>query len=296
MKKHSTGTLSRREALAAMGVAALSVKLAGAADEGAENKFKGIALQLYTLRVPAKDDLTGTLKKVREMGWEYVQWSGMPDLPAQGIRDALDAAGLKAISAHIGIEGFETDFEGQVAFWKTVGNTDVAPGGMMGDCKDSLEAWKRGAARLDAVGAKLREAGMRLSYHNHDWELGKFEGDDRTKLDILMAETTPGNLCAELDLAWVKAGGADPAELILKCTGRCPMIHAKDLTEGRSLLTRRVRFTPLGQGILDWPAIFNAGKKAGVEWYIYEQDNADDKDIFECAKESYDFLKKSLMG
>ena len=179
MKTMLDKKLSRREAMAAMGVLALSAKLAGAADDVTENKFKGIALQLYTLRVPAKDDLAGTLKKVREMGWEYVQWSGMPDLPAQGIRDALDAAGLKAISAHIGIEGFEQDFEGQVAFWKTVGNTDVAPGGMMGDCKDSLEAWKRGAVRLDAVGAKLREAGMRLSYHNHDSELGKFDGDDR---------------------------------------------------------------------------------------------------------------------
>ena len=294
MKTMLDKKLSRREAMAAMGVLALSAKLAGAADDVTENKFKGIALQLYTLRVPAKDDLAGTLKKVREMGWEYVQWSGMPDLPAQGIRDALDAAGLKAISAHIGIEGFEQDFEGQVAFWKTVGNTDVAPGGMMGDCKDSLEAWKRGAVRLDAVGAKLREAGMRLSYHNHDSELGKFDGDDRTKLDILMAETTPGNLCAELDLAWVKAGGAEPVELIRKYKDRCPMIHAKDLVKSKSLLTRSVRFMPLGQGILDWPAIFAAGKESGVEWYIYEQDNTDEKDIFQCAKESYDFLKKSL--
>ncbi|HOC68258.1 MAG TPA: sugar phosphate isomerase/epimerase [Candidatus Hydrogenedentes bacterium] len=296
MKKHSTGTLSRREALAAMGAIALSTRLASATNAVAGDAFKGIALQLYTLRVPAKDDLAGTLKKVRDMGWEYVQWSGMPDLPAQGIRDALDAAGLKAVSAHIGIEGFETDFEGQVAFWKTVGNTDVAPGGMMGDCKDSLEAWKRGAARLDAVGAKLREVGMRLSYHNHDWELGKFDGDDRAKLDILMAETTPGNLCAELDLAWVKAGGAEPAELIRKNKGRCPMIHAKDLVKSKSLLSRGVRFMPLGQGILDWPDIFAAGKESGVEWYIYEQDNADEKDIFQCAKESYDFLKKSLMA
>lgn len=296
MKKNSEMHLTRREALAALGAMALTAKFAGAADEAEVCTFKGIALQLYTLREPAKDDLAGTLKKVREMGWEYVQWSGMPNLEAQQIRDALDAAGLKAVSSHIGIEGFETDFENQVAFWKTVGNTDVAPGGMMGDCKDSLEAWKRGAARLDAVGAKLREVGMRLSYHNHDWELKTFEGDERSKLDILMAETTPGNLCAELDLAWVKAGGADPAETMLKFKGRCPMIHAKDLTEGKSLLTRRVRFTPLGQGILDWPGIFEAGRQAGVEWYIYEQDNTDDKDIFQCAKESYDFLKKSLMG
>ncbi len=63
-----------------------------------------MALQLYTLRDPAKQDLAGTLKKVREMGWEYVQWSGMPNLPADKIRAELDAAGLKAIAAHVAIE------------------------------------------------------------------------------------------------------------------------------------------------------------------------------------------------
>ena len=54
--------------------------------------MSGIALQLYTMREPAKTDLAGMLKRVREMGWEYVQWSGMPSLPAHQIRAALDAA------------------------------------------------------------------------------------------------------------------------------------------------------------------------------------------------------------
>ncbi|HOM49153.1 MAG TPA: hypothetical protein PK491_11610, partial [Candidatus Hydrogenedentes bacterium] len=66
----------------------------------------------------------------------------------------------------------------------------------------------------------------------------------------------------------------------------------KDCLETRKL-GRRAQFVPLGQGALNWQAIFEAGKEAGVEWYIYEQDNAE-KDIFECAQESFDFLKKSL--
>ena len=94
-----------------------------------------MALQLYTLRDPAKKDLADTLKKAREMGWEYVQWSGMPNLPAEKIREALDTAGLKAIAAHVGIEPFEKDFDANVKFWKTVGVKDLAPGGMMNDCK-----------------------------------------------------------------------------------------------------------------------------------------------------------------
>ena len=72
----------------------------------------GIALQLYTMREPARQDLAGTLKRVRDIGWEYVQWSGMPPLPARTIRDALDAARLKAVAAHCKIESFEEDFDG----------------------------------------------------------------------------------------------------------------------------------------------------------------------------------------
>ena len=292
MSKNIESGMSRRDALVALGALALSAHT-GIALAQEESKLKGIALQLYSLREPARDDLAGTLKKVREMGWEYVQWSGMPDLSAEEIRAALDEAGLKAVAAHCGIDGFETDFDNQVKFWKTVGVTDVAPGGMMGDCKANLDVWKQGAARLDAVGAKLREAGLRLSYHNHNWELESFPEDPRSKLEILYAETAPENLCAEFDLAWLQIGGADPAEMLLKYTNRCPVIHAKDYAE-KGLLKRN-QFMPLGEGKLDWEKVFPAGQKAGVEWWIYEQDSHD-RDKFECAQISYEFLKKNLLS
>lgn len=286
--------LSRREALAAMGALAVSAgvgtRAAVAQTEG--KAVKGIALQLYTLRDPAKQDLAGTLKKVRDMGWEYVQWSGMPGLPAEQIREALDTAGLTAVSAHVGIEPFETDFDNQVAFWQTVGNKDVAPGGMMRDCQDSLESWKRGAARLDAVGAKLRGVGMRLSYHNHDHEFKTFDGDNRTKMDILMDETSPENLFAEVDTAWVGVAGVDPAEYLLKVKGRCPVIHVKDFEGGKRL--GRVRFCAVGKGDMKWDKVFPAANEAGVEWYVYEQDSTTG-DIFEDAKASFEFMSKNVI-
>jgi sugar phosphate isomerase/epimerase len=258
----------------------------------AENKPKAkIALQMYTMREPAKEDLPGTLKKVREMGWEYVQWSGMPDLPADKIRAELDKAGLKAIAAHVGVEPFEADFDAQVKFWKTVGVEYVGPGGMMGDCKDSLEGWLRGSKRLDTLGEKLYKTGMRLTYHNHAGEFEKFEGDPRCKEDILMETASPKNVCAELDICWVHAGGADPAAYMRKFKDRCPTIHAKDYAEPTK--ERDHPFVPLGKGILNWKDIFAAGREAGVEWYIYEQDRCDEGP-FVAAKESYEFLVKNL--
>ena len=277
--------------MAALGALAVSTQLPFGASAEETKPKAGIALQLYTLRDAAKADLAGTLKKAREIGWEYVQWSGMPDMPAEKIREALDAAGLKAMSAHIGVEGFETDFDAQVKFWKTVGNKDVAPGGMMGDASGSLEAWLAGAKRLDAVGAKLRSVGMRLSFHNHSGEFAKFPGDPRCKLDILYEETSPENLCAELDLAWVQVGKADPAAYIRKCAKRCPVVHAKDLS-GKKGPGKNI-FAPLGKGILNWPDIFAAGREAGIEWYVYEQDKCDG-DPFDSAQISFEFLKKNV--
>lgn len=133
--------------------------------------------------------------------------------------------------------------------------------------------------------------GIRWSYHNHAFEFETFPGDDRRKLDILYAETAPENLYCELDTAWVHAGGADPAAYLLKYKGRCPIIHVKDVHPDAR--PDAWKFIELGKGLLDWPAVFAAGREAGVEWYVYEQDTCDG-DPLESARVSYDFLKKHL--
>lgn len=250
-------------------------------------------LQLYTVRKPAEKDLQGTLKKVREIGFEYVQWSGMPNLTAPEIRSALDNAGLKAISAHISIEDFEKNFDAQVEFWKTVGVTDVAPGGMMSDCRSDAEAWLKGCARLDALGARLRLKNIRLSYHNHDWELQPFPNQSTSKLEILLESTCPDNLYAEFDLAWLYIGGANPANWLKKYAKRCPVIHIKDARVEKKLTGKKPIFVPLGKGELNWDEILPSAKEAQVEWYMYEQDSSQG-DIFDEVAESYAFLKKHI--
>lgn len=250
-----------------------------------------IALQLYTLRDPAKKDLAGALKRAREIGFEFVQWSGMPDLTAEQIRAALDQAGLKAIAGHTDVERLEKDFEGSVKFWQTIGAKDIAPGGMMSDCTANLEAWKRGAARLDALGAKLNGVGMRLSYHNHAAELAKFPEDPRTKLDILYESTSPKNLYCEFDTAWLHEGGVDTVAYLRKYKDRCPVIHVKDVAKDSTRI--RAKFCPLGKGVLPWDGIFAAAEEAHVEWYVYEQDNCEG-DVFGSVRISYDFLRQNI--
>jgi sugar phosphate isomerase/epimerase len=292
-------SMTRRQALGALGLFALAgspvfaaeKKRKKAADSAAAPKKAGFALQLYTLRDEAKKDVAGTLKRAADMGWRYVQWSGMPQMPADKIRAALDAAGLKCIACHTGMEAFEQKFDEEVAFWKTVGCLDVAPGGMMKDCTKDLEAWKRGCKRLDELGARLRAVGMRLSFHNHQMEFEKFPEDPRTKFDILMAETKPENLKAEIDIAWALAAGADPVALIRRLPGRCPVVHAKDVIPSPD---KKHKLVALGQGAVKWTDLFAAGRQSGIEWYIYEQDRGDIP-VWDFTKASYDFLAKSAL-
>jgi sugar phosphate isomerase/epimerase len=91
-------------------------------------------------------------------------------------------------------------------------------------------------------------------------------------------------------VAWVYQGGADPAAYFRKYKGRCPVVHIKDTLPAKN---KKVRFTPLGQGALDWKDIFAAGQEAKIEWYVYELDSGEGSP-FDYARVSYEFLKKNL--
>ena len=252
-----------------------------------------IAIILYTVREPAQIDWRDTLKRIRDCGFECVQWSGMPDLPADEIRQGLHDADLTAIAAHCPVEPWEQAFTDQLRFWNTLNVADVAPGGMMDDCRVSRDAFLAGADRLNTLGAKLIEHHMRLSYHNHDWEFEWFPGDDRTKFDLLYHRTEAKNLHIELDIAWAQSAGEDPATLLRRYPQRCPLVHAKDFVWNAA--GDAPVFVPLGRGIVDWDEVFSAAKDSGTEWMIYEQDTHRG-DLWDNVRTSYRFLERAGLG
>ena len=252
----------------------------------------GIAMILYTVREPAQRDLPDTLHRVRDTGFEYVQWSGMPDLPAGEIRRSLDAAGLTTMAGHCTLEPFETDFENAVQFWHALGVRDLALASMMDDCRDTLEGWRWGLSRMIAVAERLLGEGIRFSYHNHDFEFERFAEDPRCKMDILLDETPPELVHAEFDTAWISTGNADPAVTIRRHAGRCPIIHVKDHKASTDSDAKAVP-TELGNGVLDWPGILAAARESGVEWLVYEQDESE-IDVFESCRLSFEFLRKHV--
>lgn len=223
------------------------------------------ALQLYTVRDHLEKDVRETLAKVKQAGYDYVEVAGAHGLSYADFRGALDGAGLKAISVMSGFDEATGKVEGVIEAAHALDvQYAVIPFTDPKEMPDKA-AWLRRAAELDAEGAALREAGIRLCYHNHAHEFGKFDGE--YAFDIIFGAASAENLAAEIDTFWVEYAGLDPVELIGKYRGRCPLIHVKDM--------RGKNFAEVGRGRMDWGRILGAAEEAGAEWYIVEQDTCE---------------------
>ncbi len=244
-----------------------------------------IAVQMYTLREFAKTptDIAKTLAKVKTLGYEAVQVSGFGPCEATEVAKILEGEGLICASTHTSLERLEEKLDEFIEEHHLWGCKHTAIASMPKEyhTPDGILTF---ASKADEIGNKLAQAGIVLSYHNHNFEFAKV--GDKTWLEILYDNTDPKNLQAELDTYWVQSGGGDPAEWILKYPGRMQMMHVKDMVIGPD----GQRFAEIGEGNLNWPAILSAAKDAGVEWYCVEQDDCYGRDPFDCLKTSLENL------
>jgi len=148
--------------------------------------------------------------------------------------------------------------------------------------------WTALGQELGRIAAQANAQGMRLAYHNHDFELADFNG--KTGLELLFAAAGP-DLKTELDLAWVARAGHDPVVMLGKFRGHVFAVHAKD-NAPTGQAEDEGGFAAVGQGVLDWNAILPAAAAAGVQWYIVEHDQP--RDPAKVIKTGADYLRQHL--
>ena len=218
-------------------------------------------IQLYTLREQVAQDFAGTLGAVARAGVRQVELArDYGGLSGPALRAALDERGLSAPSAHLSLEPFEEDLEAQVEFLKAVG---VRHAVYPYHRADTEAEWLALAARLERIAQALAPHGLTLSYHNHDHELTQTFGG-RPVLDLLL-EAAP-TLQAELDVAWIHAGGHDPVSYLRRYADRLPLVHLKDVRrDGDGWQT-----VALGEGEVPLRAVLEA--VPGHTQPYYEQD------------------------
>jgi len=245
-----------------------------------------LGVQLYTVREALAADFVGTVKKVREIGYDAVELCGKGPMSNAELKKFLDGLGLRSAGVHVPINELENNLDDWINFAIEVKVPNLVLPYLPEERRNTRDDWVAVAKVMDQIGAKCRKRGVKFAYHNHSFEFVQFDG--KYALDILYENCSPQNVLCELDTYWIKHGGADPVTYIKKYGKRCAVLHVKDMAadEARS-------FAEIGRGILEWPAIHKAAQAGGVQWYCVEQDRCAG-DPFDSIRISAEFLRKRL--
>lgn len=253
-------------------------------------KISQIAAQLYTVRdyVQTPADIAASLKKVRAIGYEAVQLSGLGPIDEKELVKMLDGEGLVCCATHEPGDMILDNPEAVVERLNTLNCSITAYPYPAGINFGTLNDVKVFAARLNAAGEVLYNAGKTLCYHNHHIEFRRVGG--KTILETLYEETDPRFLQGEPDTYWIQYGGGCTVSWCRYLAHRLPIIHYKDymVTDDN-----QVTYAEIGNGNLDWPHITAAAEAGGCQWYAVEQDTCPG-DPFDSLAKSFDYMKKNL--
>jgi sugar phosphate isomerase/epimerase len=247
-----------------------------------------IAAQLYTLRNQLQDgkQLAGVLGRLKEIGYAAVEVAGLGPATSERFGEALRREGLPACASHVSLDDLSRDLAGVAAQCRSWGCQYVVVPSLPPEYH-SAEGFRRFANEAAEIAHALAGFDLRLAYHNHSFELERWDG--KTGLEILFESASGRSLNAELDTYWLQVAGASPAAWLRRLSGRAPLVHLKDV----AVVGGRVVPAEIGEGNLDWLEILPACRDAGTEWLVVEQDETA-RDPLESLAISYRNLNRFL--
>lgn len=230
------------------------------------------------------EDFDEGCKKVKEMGYQIVQVSGIP-LKAEDMKPILDKYQLKVVVTHRDYEDFCNNLDDVIAYNKILGCSICGIGYLPKLYRESQETISDFIGGMNKAADGLQKEGLYLGYHNHAFEFAKYDG--KYMMDRIIEETDPEKVKFIVDTYWVQFGGLNPEAFIRKLGRRAEAIHFKDLKVDKN---NKVEMAEIGEGNLNWDGIIHACDEVGAEWALVEQDVCQ-RDPFESLKMSYEYLK-----
>lgn len=276
-----------------LGLAALSMAAcAQKPDQCQFSKKLPVGVQLYSVRTDLEKDFFGTLKAVREMGYEGVEFYGEyygHDIVE--VKKMCTELGLIPFSNHVPFQQMIDDVDKVIAENTILGVQYIVFPYMDEASRPGIDPvqFKATVAKLGEIGEKVKDAGFQLLYHNHDFEFVTLE-DGTIAYDYIFSANDRSNLQNELDVCWADYAGFDPAAILAKYAGNIPVVHCKDYKlEGKlssapyaliGISTDNsmkdeggwFEYRPLGMGQVDIPAVIKASIDGGAQWLCVEQD------------------------
>lgn len=269
-----------------------------------------LGYQIYSAREEAEKDLGAVCAKLKEFGYDGVEFAGFYGYTAEQINEILNKTGLTAVSSHVPYQTIIADMAGTIAFHKAIGCKFIAVPYLDEETRPGAPGFAAAIRNIHQFGLMCKAEGIQLLYHNHDFEFIKLSG--QYGLDFLYDAIPADALATELDTCWVNVAGEVPADYIRKYAGRCPIVHLKDFIGAKkegAVLYALIKedgsddvkvaseqepafdFRPVGYGKQDIPAIIKAGLESGAQWFIVEQDRSSERPPLDAAKMSCDYVR-----
>ena len=257
-----------------------------------------VGIQTYTLREAMGEDFVGTLQMIKDVGYDYVELNGrdFSEKTPADVRAILNDIGLPSPITH----GDYDSLRDRPEEWADIAaalEAEYVILPWLNDDQRALDDYKAHAEMLNRAGEVLKPAGVKVGFHNHQFEFFDL-GDGQTGMEALLKETDPDLVHFELDLFWAALAGADIVGLFKAHPGRFKMCHVKDLKGDASGYRNSMDFAAIvpqfmanvGEGDLPFETYFAASDVAGLEYFIAEHDNPP-RPFRDAVKTSHDSIR-----
>ena len=260
---------------------------------------KALGIQLWSVRDIIGKDVKSVIGKIAQIGYKevetfgYSKKDGFWGLDAKAFKALLQENGLKSPSGHFDfdnyMQGKTTDqLKDYIEAANILGSEYITVPYLQAPVRKTADDFKKIAAKLNEAAQTCKSAGLKLAYHNHDFEFTQF--GNTTGYEILLTETDKALVDFELDLYWVNRSNQDAVKIFKAHPGRFTMWHIKDMDKTNHDLNAEI-----GTGLVNFKPIFAEAKLAGVKHYIVEHEFNYKPDILGSIETSFNYVQKQLL-
>lgn len=261
---------------------------------------------LYSIHDAMIADTIGSLKKVAEYGYKYLELADYSDGKFYGytpkeFKKIVNDLGMKIISSHTEVEaeGISISNAQEMADDHAALGVKYCIQPWINEEDRNIETYKKLITDWNKVGEIMKNTGIQFGYHNHNFEFANLDGIV-PYFDIFLKEMDPDLITMELDMYWVNKAGHDPVEIINKYPGRFQLFHLKDMStheppnfEANDIT--KADITMVGEGVIDFKRILAAKDTAGMQYMFVEDDNQNNGKPFIGIKTSADNLQNKIL-
>lgn len=282
-------------------------KKAAPGDEPAivDPRTLGLGLQLYTIRDAMAADVPGSLKRVADDGYTFVELADYAEGKFYGyepdeFKKMVNDLGMEIISSHTQVEGVGVTLESAKKMAEDhakIGAKYCIQPWIVEEMRTTIASYQRMAANWNEIGKVMKDNGLQFGYHNHNFEFDTVEGKI-PYFDVMLAELDKDLVIMELDMFWTTKAGHNPVDLFNKYPGRFPLFHLKDMyTANQPPFFDVIKddIAPVGEGAINFKEIIAAKDIAGMRYMIVEQDQSRDGDMFADIQKSITNLATKIL-